>query len=284
VGDFGEDTAVSQVDDHRYRATLSPDWDIWGPCGGYVAAVGLRAAGAATTFRRPASFACHYLGVARFEEVELEVRSLRAGRRSESLRISMTQGDRAIAELLVWATDDQAEGVELDWTGDSDRPAPGDSPMIQELVPDWAPWYPFWKNFEYRPIDWVAEEDWEAGRPYEPRYQSWFRYLPTSVFEDPWTEAGRVSLLADIAFWPAVSRAIPADQGHWIAPSLDLAVTLHQLPGESEYLWLDANVPVATNSLGGGTGQVWSEDGRLLASATQQLLFRPIDPSQLPGA
>ena len=56
MGDLGIQTAVEQVDDGRYRATLSQEWEIWGPMGGYVAAIGLRAAGAATSQPNPAAF------------------------------------------------------------------------------------------------------------------------------------------------------------------------------------------------------------------------------------
>ena len=52
---------------------------LWGPAGGYVSAVALRAAGAESRFERPASYACQYLSFARFEEVELRVTTLRAG-------------------------------------------------------------------------------------------------------------------------------------------------------------------------------------------------------------
>ena len=45
MGDLDRDTAVVG-DGGRYTATLSDDWEIWGPNGGYIAAILLRAAGA----------------------------------------------------------------------------------------------------------------------------------------------------------------------------------------------------------------------------------------------
>src|SRR5258706_48773 len=63
MGNLGRDTAVEQIDEHRYRATLDKDWEIWGPCGGYTASVALRAVGASSAHPRPASFFCHYLSV-----------------------------------------------------------------------------------------------------------------------------------------------------------------------------------------------------------------------------
>ena len=53
MGDLAVDTEVVGGDGH-FTAQLSSDWEIWGPNGGYVAAVLLRAAGAHTRFDRPA--------------------------------------------------------------------------------------------------------------------------------------------------------------------------------------------------------------------------------------
>ena len=71
MADFSLDTAV-RGDAGRYRATLSPEWEVWGPLGGYVAALALRAMGAESPLRRPASFSCLFLSVAHFGSVELE--------------------------------------------------------------------------------------------------------------------------------------------------------------------------------------------------------------------
>src|SRR5438093_10241708 len=101
MGDLAVDTAV-EGSDGRYRAYLSPAWEVWGPNGGYVAAIALRAAAAAASFRRPASFACHYLSVAEFDAVDLAVTPLRTARRAVSLRVSMTQRGRPILEAFAW--------------------------------------------------------------------------------------------------------------------------------------------------------------------------------------
>ncbi len=62
--------------------------------GGYIATFALRAAAAESAFDRPASFFCHYLGVAGFDDpIDIEVQKLRAGRTAESMRVSITQGD-----------------------------------------------------------------------------------------------------------------------------------------------------------------------------------------------
>jgi hypothetical protein len=82
VGDFVAQTSVeltAEADGVRhYGAELAKEWMTWGPAGGYVAAVALRAAGEATSLARPASFSCQYLSVARFDSADLEVTTLRA--------------------------------------------------------------------------------------------------------------------------------------------------------------------------------------------------------------
>ena len=73
MGDLGQDTALNVCGDGHYQATLSADWEIWGPMGGYVAACALRAGGATTEHLRPAAFSCHYLGVARFGAEQTQI-------------------------------------------------------------------------------------------------------------------------------------------------------------------------------------------------------------------
>ena len=272
MGDLAVDTEI-EGGDGRYRAVLSSDWEIWGPCGGYLAAVLLRAAGVHSQFRQPATFACHFLGAARFDEVELETATLRASRRTESIRVAMRQEGRPIAEAMVW-TVAESDGFEHDWTEPPAVGRPQDTPTIEEQIPDWEPWYPFWNNVEYRPLGWMSEEEWEARRPLQPRYQAWVRYRPTAVFEDPFVEAGRVALLVDIMGWPAAHRAL--DDEAWIAPNLDVNVTFHQSPAGADYLYLDSEASLAIGGLVGSTGRIWSADGRLLASGTQQMMCRPV--------
>ena len=97
MGDLAVDTAI-EGSDGRYRAQLSRDWEIWGPNGGYLAVIALRAAGTHTSLRRPATFSCHYLGVADFDAVDLEVRTIRGSRRAASIAVSMTQAGKTILE------------------------------------------------------------------------------------------------------------------------------------------------------------------------------------------
>ena len=57
MGDVALQTAAEPSATTRrrrcYTAMVHGDWEIWGPCGGYVAAIALRAAGAESPLVRP---------------------------------------------------------------------------------------------------------------------------------------------------------------------------------------------------------------------------------------
>jgi acyl-CoA thioesterase II len=272
VGDFAIDTAVEGGDGH-YVARLSRDWEIWGPNGGYVAAIALRAAGAATTLRRPASFVCHFLSVAEFEPVELTVTTLRATKRAASLRVSMTQHGRAILEGLAWVVEDRLTGLVHDDVQMPDVPTPERLKSIDELIApaDRAQRHRFWDNLEVRPLMWVP---WSERKPDRPVWREWYRFRPRATFDDPFTDAARAALLIDTMAWPAACRAHGPDPGY-VAPSIDVSVQFHRTAPATEWLLCDASAPVAAHGLIGGQTRVWSPDGHLLASGVGQLLCRP---------
>jgi len=58
-------------EDRSFSIRLDEAWEIWGPSGGYLAAIALRAAGRCAEIPRPASFYCHFLSAPSFDEVEL---------------------------------------------------------------------------------------------------------------------------------------------------------------------------------------------------------------------
>jgi len=276
VGDFAIDTAV-EGSDGRFSAQLSRDWEIWGPNGGYVAAIALRAAGAATHLRRPASFACHFLSVGEFDRVDLTVTTLRASKRAASLRVAMTQGARAILEALVWVVDDGLHGLAHDEARMPEVPAPDTLRSIEELIApqDRAQRHRFWENFDVRPINWVP---WAQRSPGPPDWREWYRYRPRTTFDDPFVDAARSLLLIDTLTWPAACRPYVPDSG-FVAPSLDVNVQFHRAAPDTEWLLCDAAAPIAQHGLIGGVARVWSVAGQLLASGGGQLFCRP-QPSQ----
>jgi acyl-CoA thioesterase II len=272
MGNLAEDTAVSGGDG-QFTADLSRDWEIWGPNGGYVASVALRAAAAHTDLVRPASFHCHFLSIARFEKVHLEVRTLRKSKRVESMAVSMRQDGTAILEAIAWFVAD-AEGLVHDHAVMPVVSSPADRPFISELLPPDEPMrFRFWMNFEHKPLDWW--DDPADRPPGEPVFRGWYRYAPVATFTDPAVDACRSLLLLDTMGWPAATRAHPFD-APWIAPNIDLAVQFHRAAPSSDWLLVDAVAPVAEDGLIAFQSKVWTDSGALLASGSGQLLCRPV--------
>jgi acyl-CoA thioesterase-2 len=277
MGDLAADTAVEKVGDGEYVATLLDDWEIWGPMGGYVATVALRAAGAESPFDRPASFFCHYLGVAAFEPVSLSVTTLRQARTACSQRVTMTQGDRSILEATVWSIGD-VQGLSHHEAVFPDVPAPLAIPTMKERFPDddAGPPFPFWNNLDSRQPAW--HDTWPPTGPLPPTWQTWARFLPTATFADPWVDAGRAVILVDVQSWPSASGPHMWTNAPFIAPSLDLYVAFHASMSDSEWLLSDGYAPTAGDGLMGWTGKLWSEGRRLVASGGGQALCRRVAP------
>ena len=262
------DTRVSGTEGH-YRAVISSDWEVWGPNGGYVAAIALRAAGAEARIPRPVAFAGHYLSVARFAPVDLEVTAVHRGRRSESLRVSMTQEGKPVLEAIV-RTAAELPGLAHDETEPPEVPGPEGLSNMDELHAG-QPTYRFWQNLEGRPVD---PGLWQEGRPVRsPVIRQWYRYRPVARFEDPFVNAARALVLIDTLVWPAACQRHLAPD--FTAPNLDIVAWFHRPAHDSEWLLADAIAPIAESGLIGGTVRIWSVDRRLVATGGAQLLCVP---------
>jgi acyl-CoA thioesterase II len=281
MGDLAHDTAVTPTGDDRYEATLSPEWEIWGPMGGYVAACALRAAGASTAAGRPATFSCHYLSVAEFGPIELRVETRRSGRAATSQRVEVTQEDRRILDAVAWVVAD-AQGLEHDETVAPDVPGPDDLRSVQELRPDSPPPFPFWRNLEAKPVD--ADPEWPPAGPRPARWQQWLRFTPTATFDDPWVDAARSVVLVDLASWPSAILPHAWSNPPFIAPTLDLHVAFHRPATDRDWLLCDGEAPLSTDGLFGWGARVWSVGGQLHASGGGQCLYRQLRTGPPPPA
>lgn len=288
MGDVAVQTATERVGEGRHTATVHDDWEIWGPCGGYVAAIALRAAGEDSPLVRPASFYCHYLSVAAFAPVDLVVTPLRSGRTVLAQRVAMTQEERPVLEAMVWSVGDVA-GLEHDDVTPPEVPGPDALPTWAELragqdgggdgdgdgaEDERRREYAFWDNFDQRPIEW--SETWPPTGPLPPTWRAWVRCRPTATFADPWVDAARSLIVLDVGSWPAGSRPHMHLDPPFIAPSLDLYASFQHPGSTSDWMLLDAHSPVAQGGLLSWTGRVWSKERRLIASGGGQAVFRHI--------
>jgi len=264
MGDFEQETRV-EGEEGRYRAELSPAWAIWGPNGGYLATIAMRAAGREARIPRPVSFAGHFLAVGRFAPVEVRVTPLRLGRRSESLRVEVVQEGRPLFEGML-RTAAEGEGLEHEARARLEVPPPESLP-----APDPSRTHTFWKNFDRR---WVKPADRsEEPRAYEPHGISWQRFRPRATFADPFVDAGRSLLLVDTLTWPAAS--LPHPNPRFRAPNLDVTVWFHRSAPQSEWLLVEQVSRLAGGGLMATEGRVYDREGRLLASGGAQLFCVP---------
>jgi len=272
MGDLDKDTRV-EGGGGRYTATLSEDWRIWGPMGGYVASVALRAAAAEVSAGlRPASFSCQFFAPARFDVLDIAVRVRRASKRTAALTASIAQDGTAILDAQAWFA---AEGdvVVHDHAPLHPHGHPDDHASISEYTAEETP-FPFWYNFDGKPLGWI--DDWEQYSGGPPEWAEWLRFVPTATFDDPVLEACRLLVMADLPSFPAATRAHPGRDRSWVAPNLDLAVQFHRLDDLGEWLLTMGTAPIADRGLVAFRSEVWTASERLVASGSGQLLARRV--------
>lgn len=274
MADLGHDTAV-EGKDGRYRATLSRDWEIWGPMGGYVAAVALRAIAAEVSPGfEPASFTCQFLAAAKFAPVDIDVSIRRTSRRAAAVSARITQEGAAILDAQAWFAL-PTDVVRYDHASPHRHGRPDDHPPISAYT-DEPPQFPFWNNFEGKPLDWIEDVNTYPGG--KPEWAEWLKFVPTALFADPVLEAARLVLLADLPSYPAAVRAFPGGERTFVSPSLDLAVQFHRLTNLGEWVLVQGTTPVAERGLLGFRSEVWNAEGQIFASGSGQLLARAIPP------
>lgn len=274
MGDLAADTKVTGSIG-RYQARLSRDWEIWGPNGGYIASIAFRAAGDHSQFGRPVSIVGHFLGIATFDDVVIEVKTLRISKRAESIRVSLKQGSNDIFEALVW-TCAPMEGLEHELALSPATFEPESVPSTAERLAASGiqPLYRFWANLDEHAETWMTRDEFIDRTPEYPSFERWYRYLPTSTFDDLWVDACRSLILIDTLGWPAVSQ-LHIDSGY-VAPSIDISCTFHRARIQEPWLYAEVTSVSANVGVVGCEGKVWARDGALLAMGTSQLLCRPV--------
>lgn len=270
MANFATDTALTGSVG-RYKARLSPHWEVWGPFGGYVAAIALRAMGMETRLTRPASISCQFLSVARFEEVDVEVTSLRKGKRSEALCVRVTQQGLPILSATGWVVESGMHGLEHDQAVMPAVVGPELLASYADRAPNYAEWYPVWHGgIDGRPTQWS-----ENPGPGEALWRTWMRLSETPALDDPFLDAARSLMWMDLMMWnAALVPHLPWPISH-LAPNLDVTAIFHAGAADEEWLLCDSAAPVGRDGLVGCSGRVWSPSGRLIASGNASLFCRP---------
>jgi acyl-CoA thioesterase-2 len=135
---------------------------------------------------------------------------------------------------------------------------------------DPGPPFPFWNNFESKPLDFRKE--WPPAEPLDPIARQWLRFREGD-YSDAWINACRALVLIDVQSWPAASKPHAYKQQPIYGPSLDLYVALHRST-PTEWFLMDGYSPVGEGGLLGWTGRLWDENRQLIASGGGQLICK----------
>jgi acyl-CoA thioesterase len=264
---FAADTLVTERDGALY-AEIARAWEIWGPNGGYLAAIALRAAGLrAGPGHRPAGISCQYLRRGQFGEARIDVEILRSGRSAACFGVTLMQEGERTLTAQVWTTAGAAEG-----------PVYGEQAMPEVPPPDAcdAPsgdpgGMRFWRNFDLR---FASPARPGAPDPRGARIERWLRFRGFEPTDDPFLAQARALLLIDTMIWPA-HWARTAETLPYLAPSLDVSAWFHAPSGADDWLLIETRAPQARDGLIYGHGRVWAQDGRLIASGASNMLVLP---------
>jgi acyl-CoA thioesterase len=131
-----------------WRAYLHEEWAIWGPNGGFMAALALRAAGKKVpTEFAPVTLSCQFLGGALVGDAEIRVDLVKQGRRAICANITLAQNSGIVAQAQVWSAP-RSEGADR-----MDRRPPSVArPSLLEPF-DVTALPTFWSNVERRRVD-----------------------------------------------------------------------------------------------------------------------------------
>lgn len=275
LADLATDTELEQTGEGTFSARVSPDWTAWGPLGGYMAAIALRAAGRVATLPRPASISVHFLGMASNDALEVVVRPVKRSRRVESLYVSIEQADRPVLSAQVWAQPEGIAGPTAQWWTPPDIPPPAALRALEDAVAaEGGLVLPCWLTcVEIRLAGTHGEGLDRPAR--EPRVAGWTRLrAPGCYADDPWLDACRVLVAVDLVHFPAATQGFPARELTFVAPSLDLYVAFHAPLGGEEWMLIDARGTAAGGGLLAARGDVWTADARLVATSSQQMVVR----------
>ncbi len=257
---------------NRYSATIDPEWCIWGPIGGYVAAIALRAVGlSAPSQHRPVTLTCQFLGKGEEGEAEVIVEPLRSGSTS-FYNVRLMQNGSTFLQAQVCTTS-KVDGPEHRGSTAPTLPRPETlESFAGQLMRFGHQPIGFWKNVDGRQVDFRPPG---VPDPRGCRTECWLRFEDWQETSDPFLDGARAVILIDTHIWRAYNRGQSELPKH-VAPSLDLSVWFHDADPESRWQLADARADFAGHSLLNGFADIWSEDGRLVASGGGQCLFVPL--------
>ncbi|WP_010544911.1 acyl-CoA thioesterase [Sphingomonas elodea] len=129
------------------------------------------------------------------------------------------------------------------------------------------------RPIEIRPVN---PRNWFQPEPREPRQYSWFRVV-APLPDDPALHRAMLAYASDMTLLGTcmLPHGVSWTSGQVQTASLDHALWMHEPFRFDEWLLYATDSPWAGHARGFNRGSIYTRDGRLVASVTQEGLIRP---------
>jgi acyl-CoA thioesterase len=269
TADLAKDTAVRALGEGAYAADLPHDWSFIAPSGGVLMTAALRAMAAeiGDPAYKPISANTLFCSPVPAGALAIKVEILRRGNAAVQARAALSSLSANEAGLEVSATFGRdRKGFEVLGATPPAVPRPDASRTFEEPFG-----FAFLANFDQRLAlgNMWWEQGWTAG---EARFARWLRYRTPQRLADGTLDPLAIPPIAD-TMPPALRQKLGPDAPFFQAPSLDL--TVHFLdPTPREWLLVSCFARRARAGIASAEAEIWDEDGRLVAFATQTMMLR----------
>ena len=259
---FERDTSVNEIGPGVFEGHVNRDWWIvFGPNGGFIAAMIVKAMGAAVDdhARAARSLTIHYTAAPREGPVRISTTIERAGRSLTTVSARMEQGDRLIALALGAFSSARESAIEF-----SDAPPPT-VPLPEAVEPyeGRGELPPFTRQWEVRPAIGIQPF---SGSGDAALTGGWIKPLDPHPID-----AALVAQLTD-AWIPAVFVRLTEPDA---VPTIDLTIHFRgDLPLEPDYVLSTFETRMSAGGFIEEDGYIWARDGRLIAHSRQLALLQ----------
>jgi acyl-CoA thioesterase len=263
---FERDTSVREIDPGVFEGHVNRDWWIvFGPNGGFLAAMLVKAMGAAVDdhTRMARSLTIHYTAAPAEGPVRIQTTVERAGRSLTTVSARMEQEGRLIALAIGAFSRARLPAIEFDDAPPPQVPPPEDVPVAESRreLPPFAHQWELRYAIGTRPF---------GGSDGSTLTGGWIKPLD----EHP-VDAALVAQITD-AWLPAVFVRLTEPNA---VPTIDLTIHFRaDLPLPADYVLVTFESRLSQGGFIEEDGWIWSRDGQLIAHSRQLALLQA--PSQ----
>ena len=253
--ELDEDTRVESIGNGIYSGELSGRWGIGHvPNGGYLLSFVMSALRQALPSPDPLTVTAHYLGPGAVGPAQVEVETIKTGRRFSTAMARLIQNQReSLRVIATYGNLDTAPGIHHSDGAPPQLPPHGDRPLQRNRDGSMSIRERFDIQFSPDTLGFARGE-----RADRAEICGWLRFA-----DGRRPDVHCLGLIAD-AFPPAIFQI--ADPG-WV-PTLELTVHVRARP-QSEWLACVFRTRFLQNGLLEEDGEIWDESGTLVAMSRQ---------------